>query len=89
MSISISVVIGTFPSNSQAQDAAKDPRIEAIMIELEIFKDKVEYANNASPAPTASIILSLKTPIENGYIFFPFKPLQNTPLDPSLRIKFL
>ena len=47
-----------FPFVSHAIAAAKEPIIDDINNDLVAINERVEYANNASPAPTGSISLS-------------------------------
>ena len=53
-SLIISIETGMLPSNSHSIPAAILPSIEAMTGLLEEYKDKVAYANSASPAPTGS-----------------------------------
>ena len=65
-------LISIFPSFSHSHDAAIDPNILALKIDLDTHKVKEEYAKRASPAPTASIIFFVKLGMANPFgLLFP------------------
>ena len=61
--------------------------MEAKRLDREI-KESVEYASNASPAPTASTNLFTKDGIENDIGLLDFET-PTAPFDPNFKIKFL
>ena len=64
--------------------------MEEITSDFDDNIDSVEYANNASPAPTGSTILFTNESSEKYELLDLFLyVLQNTPLEPNFKIKCL